>query len=159
MTSFIGGAMPVNILRPDRSAIDESRWCRVQCPRVPRSPIPPRLSMKTRWWPSRSGFIGDGGADVSMLARLATNDRRPSGSNARLAFVGYARDWAGNVMPNATVRCFLTSTVVLVSTVSSDANGYYAATTPYGGAHFLTVHGTASGVPVSGASVDTLVPG
>ena len=67
-------------------------------------------------------------------------------------------DQGGNVLPNATVRAFRTSSNELVSQVLSDANGYYIATTPYGDGHFLTVH-AATVPPVAGASIDTLTPG
>lgn len=94
-----------------------------------------------------------------MFARIGTMERRPSGCNGRLAFVGVARDFNGSPIPAAKVRCFRTSSVELVSSVVCDANGHYVATTPYVDGHFLVVHGLSGSTPVSGASIDTVIPG
>lgn len=168
MSGLIAAAQPVNIIQADDVRhVDEYWFGRddlVQPPTIIGRQWEEEREFQgftSPWWPRAGGLLGDAAGDVNPLTQPAWWGEawHQGGASSRLAFVGYARDWAGNVLPSATVRCFLTSTVELVSTVSSDANGYYAATTPYGGAHFLTVHGTASGVPVSGASVDTLVPG
>lgn len=117
-------------------------------------------SWRTPWWPANGGFAGDVGLDISML------DRAPwwgdpwllSGCNGRLAFVGVTRDQYGSPLGGCTVRCFRTSTNELVSTVLSDSNGNYQATSPYADAHFLTVH-KSTAPDVAGATIDTLVPG
>lgn len=114
----------------------------------------------TPWWPRSGALMGDAG-DVNIITQApwwgeAWNQ---GGASSRLAFVGVARDYAGNALPGATVRCFRTSSVELVSSVVSDENGLYVATTPYVDGHFLVVHGTSGATPVSGASIDTVIPG
>ena len=80
-----------------------------------------------------------------------------AGCNGRLAFAGVTRDQYGSAIGGCTVRCFRSSTCELMSTVLSDPQGNYIATTPYYESHFLTVH--KSGPPdVAGASIDTVTP-
>ncbi len=113
------------------------------------------------WWPAGTGFVGDQGADLSLLpdsSWWADPWINYGGCNGRFSFIGITRDANGNVLPNATVRAFRTSTNELVAKVTSNANGYYNATTPYADGHFLTVH-AATSPPVAGASIDTLTPG
>lgn len=113
------------------------------------------------WWPSRSSLMGgwDGEpsnqlvGDAPWFAWPSTR----SGCNGRLGFVGYTRDQYGTPLANCTVRCIRASTDEMVSKVTSDANGFYIATTPYSDAHFLVVH-DATGA-IAGASVNTLLPG
>lgn len=106
------------------------------------------------WWPGSSGMLGDAG-DVGVTQSTWWGfPWTVSGCNGRLGFVGYTRDQFGSPLANCTVRCIRTLTNEIVSTVTSDANGYYIATTPYSDAHILTVHGA----NVAGASVDTLLP-
>ena len=112
------------------------------------------------WWPNSGYMIGGQGYDGDNLYVLPAKHSdmwRSFGSNGRLAFVGYTRDAYGSPLGNCTVRCFRSSTDVLVSRVTSDATGYYQATTPYGGeGHYLVVHGPGS--VVAGASIDTIQP-
>jgi hypothetical protein len=110
------------------------------------------------WWPYAGNLLaGAFGAGDGQVINYAPWYQEPwvrSGCNGRLAFVGYTRDAYGSPIGNCTVRCFRTSTDELVSTVLSDATGFYQATSPYGDAHYLVVHGTG----IAGASVSTLVP-
>lgn len=117
-------------------------------------------SWASPWWPAGGMFVGDAGADVSMLdgADWWGDPWILSGCNGRLAFVGITRTASGVPVGGMTVRCFRTSSVELVSTVLSDANGYYVATTPYADGHFLTTH-KATSPPIAGATIDTLTPG
>jgi hypothetical protein len=115
----------------------------------------------TPWWPRSGNLMGgwDGVAE-NQLMTVAPWWGEPwtrSGCNGRLGFVGYTRDANGSILGGCTVRCFVTSTNELVSQVTSDANGFYIATTPYSTAHYLVVHKTGS-PDVAGASVDTLTP-
>lgn len=108
----------------------------------------------TPWWPraAPNGCLGDGGlGDVPISTRWQI-PYPTSGSNGRLGFVGTTRDAYGSPLANCTVRCYLTATGELVSTVVSDAKGAFTITTPFGGGHFLTTHATG----VAGATVDTL---
>lgn len=116
---------------------------------------------RTPWWPKHSGFAGDLAADVAVIDRApGTRDNvwLLSGANGRYAFAGITRDANGTPLPNCTVRCFRTSTDELVSKVTSDANGYYLATSPYSDAHYLTVH-CSTPSSTGGASSDNLTPG
>lgn len=116
-------------------------------------------SNATPWWPRRGGLMGgwDGVPENQMLQRN-TWWGEPwllGGSNGRLGFVGVTRDQYGSPLGGCTVRCFVTSTDELVARVTSDANGNFIATTPYGGiAHYMTIH-SADGA-TAGASVSTL---
>lgn len=118
-------------------------------------------TFRTPWWPSTAAnmFLGDQSADISMLSDRIYRysdpwPNLPGGANGRLGFVGYTRDAYGSPLANCTVRCIRTSTNELVSQVTSNANGFYIATTPYSDAHFLVVHATG----VAGATVDTSLP-
>lgn len=116
---------------------------------------------ESEWWPARSSMMGGWDGEPSNLllgeAQWWGWPQTRSGCNGRLGFVGYTRDAYGSPVGGCTVRCFNTATNELVSTVTSDANGFYIATTPYGGAHYLVVH--KSGTPeIAGASISTLTP-
>lgn len=118
-------------------------------------------TFRTPWWPSAGAgaLLGDAGSVAYDKVIRYTDPwpNLPGGANGRLGFVGYTRDQYGSPVGGVTVRCFRTSTNELVSRVTSDANGFYIATTPYGDAHFLTVH--KAGTPaIAGASIDTIVP-
>ena len=115
------------------------------------------------WWPYAGNLLGGdaGGSDQNnQITNYAPWYQEPwvhSGCNGRLGFVGYTRDAYGSPVGGCTVRCFNTATNELVSSVESDANGFYIATTPYGDAHYLVVH--KSGTPeIAGASISTLTP-
>lgn len=111
------------------------------------------------WWPFRGYLIGDGAAGLMPLLELSARHGdiwRAFGANGRLGFVGFTRNQYGSPLGGCTVRCFLASTSELVSQVVSDDAGFYIATTPYVGAHFLTVH-KAGSPDVAGASIDTLI--
>lgn len=116
---------------------------------------------ESEWWPSRSSLMGGWDGEPSNLLLGETQwwswPSTRSGCNGRLGFVGYTRDAYGSPVGRCTVRCFNTATNELVSTVTSDANGFYIATTPYANAHYLVVH--KSGTPeIAGASISTLTP-
>lgn len=122
-------------------------------------PWGPAIQFSSPWWPNAGSLGGDAG--TNNLLQQASWWGDPwlyAGCNGRWSFVGITRDSSGNALPFAIVRCFRTSTDELVSKVTSDANGYYIATTPYGDEHYLTVHASTS-PPVGGASSDNLTPG
>lgn len=120
-------------------------------------------SFRTAWWPCNGGLMpGDLGLDVSMLQEVAwwgdCWGNLPGGCNGRLVFIGVTRDANGTPIGGATVTLIRTSTREVVSIVTSNANGRYVATTPYGDQHFLTMH--YAGPPaIAGASIDSLLPG
>lgn len=118
---------------------------------------PAAYSYACQWWPG--GGAVEGGDESALSAARWGDPWVTSGSNGRLGFVGYTRDAFGSPLGGCTVRCFRTSTNELVSQVTSDTNGQYIATTPYGDAHYLTVHNSTVTPAVAGASVDSLLPG
>ena len=114
------------------------------------------------WWPYAGNLLGDvfSGGGEGQIFNYAPWWQEPwvrSGCNGRLGFVGYTRDQYGSTVGFCTVRCFNTATNELVSTVVSDGNGFYIATTPYADAHYLVVH-KAGSPEIAGASVSTLTP-
>ena len=157
--------MPQQILLPDdkRTMADEwSGW---------EAALPPYLGamhrdngdatswigdFRTPWWPAPSALLGDGGLYDALDAIWYADPYTVSGCCSRLAFIGITRDQYGSPLAGCTVRCFLTSTTEMVSIGTSDANGAYTLTSPYAGAHFLTVH--PPGGTTGGATIDTLVP-
>lgn len=162
--SFVGAALPQFVLvLPDKRLLDEAYAGAATA----QPPVLVSRSLDTSdavgigdfrspWWPAASGVLSDSGIGDVLSASWRESVYPSAGCNGRLAFVGVTRDSYGSPLAGCTVRCFLTSTCELVSTVISDGNGAYAATTPYAGGHFLTVHKTAS-PDVAGASVDTLI--
>lgn len=105
-------------------------------------------------------FIGEQGVDfgVGLLEPIWHNDLDPdAGTNSRFSIVGVTRDQYGSPVGGVTVKCFQTSTDILISTVVSDVNtGAFAALTQaYNDNHYLVAHKT--GTPdLDGASVNTL---
>lgn len=112
------------------------------------------------WWPAHGMLIGGRGFDGDNLLEINAKHSdmwRSFGSNGRLGFVGVTRDQYGSAIGNCRVRCFRAATDELMSSVLSDANGNYIATTPYYEGHYLTVH--KSGTPdICGATPETLFP-
>lgn len=119
-------------------------------------------SFESEWWPARSNMMGGwDGEPSNLLLGEATWWSWPStrsGCNGRLGFVGYTRDANGSVLGGCTVKCFRTSSDELVSSVESDANGFYIATTPYSDGHYLVVQKASATPPVAGASINTITP-
>lgn len=114
------------------------------------------------WWPSRSAFSSEGGISEVLEGAKGYRDmpRWWSGANGRFGFAGIARDFNGNVLAGATIRCYRVSDGLPVAApVTSDANGYFLITTPFSpDTHFLTVHKSGAS-PYAGASYDNLVGG
>lgn len=117
------------------------------------------------WWPTQGTVIGCGtGADCLYVPLQAGNmqwlDGWLTGANGRFGFAGIARDFNGNVLAGATIRCYRVSDGLPVAApVTSDANGYFLITTPFSpDTHFLTVHKSGAS-PYAGASYDNLVGG
>lgn len=114
----------------------------------------------TPWWPTRGGaLLADTGiSDVLRGVEVALDLYPVAGCNGRFGISGITRDQYGSALGLCTVRLFVTATDELVARVTSDANGAFIATSPYGVGvpHYMTVH---YGGTVAGASVDTLIPG
>ena len=167
MSGLIGAAQPVFILRADDIRhVDEYWFGRddlVQPPTIIGRQWEEEREFQgytSPWWPRAGGLLGDAAGDVNLLTQPAWWGEawHQGGASGRLAFVGYTRDYAGAPVGGCTVRCFVTSSNELVSVVTSDANGYYIATTPYYGGHYLVCH--KAGAPeIAGATISTLTPG
>lgn len=114
------------------------------------------------WWPSRSRMLGDTGISDVQDSPKGFRDmpRWLTGANGRFGFAGIARDFNGNVLAGATIRCYRVSDGLPVANpVTSDANGYFLITTPFSpDTHFLTVHKSGAS-PYAAASYDNLVGG
>lgn len=113
-------------------------------------------------WPSGSCLMqGDGASGWSGDAATGfSGDWSPwvgvtKGSNSLKYVLGQAKDSGGTGVSGATIKLFRTSTDELVSTVGSDAQGYYAAPTPYSGESHYSV---ATGTGIAGVTVNTLIP-
>ena len=145
MSSLVAAALPQFILVPD----DVKHCDEFFFDNEDEFPVPILLSFDwnsvieasgfvSPWWPAHGFMLGGWGFDGDNLVELNAKHSdmwRSFGSNGRLGFVGYTRDQYGSPIPNATVRCFHTSNNELVSSVVSDANGFYIATTPYADGH------------------------
>lgn len=167
MSGLISSAFPVlscqDLRAGDEAFFSSENWC---LPQVIADVLRPEepvygIGFVNPWWPAGTGFLGDQGADLSLIPKQSWWGApwvSVGACNGRRAFVGITRDANGSPIAGATVRCFRASSDELVSKVTSDANGRYEATTPYADAHYLTVH-LASSPPVAGATIDTLTPG
>lgn len=128
--------------------------------RVSSQNEPGERSFASAWWPSGSALIGTGDTAENPLCEADwwSEPWTTSGCNGRLGFVGYTRDVNGSVLGGCTVKCFRTSSDELVSSVQSDVNGFYIATTPYNDGHYLVVQKASATPPVAGASINTVTP-
>lgn len=127
---------------------------------VPHEGSNPIATFATPWWPRRGGVLtGETGVSDILCGSSVEFDLYPvAGCNGRFGISGITRDQYGSPLGLCTVRLFVTATDELVARVTSDANGAFIATSPYGVGtpHYMTVH---YGGTVAGASVDTLIPG
>lgn len=172
MTMFVNGSvgLPVTIHAANDYRVCDSLWFgrRSRAPdklllttemRVADN-APDAFRYQTRWWPNSGKILGgwSGSADDAFLNRASAwkNPRVERGCNGRLGFVGYTRDQYGSALGGCTVRLYRVSTEEQVAKVTSDANGLYFATTPYGDAHFLVIHNAAG--DQAGATANTLTP-
>jgi hypothetical protein len=111
------------------------------------------------YWPGNRGFIGDGGADISMLQgpRGRKIERFGYGVASRIGFPGVTRDQYGTPLAACTVILHRTSTRELVYDGVSDTNGNFLAQSVYAGEnHYLVFH-KAGAVNVFGATDNNLI--
>lgn len=171
MSGFVSpgaaGGLPLQV-RPDKRAQEEF-WhgeAHFQPPVIYDRLIPEEsdygMGFVNPWWPYAgnllSGAFGDGDGQILNYAPWWQEPWVRSGCNSRLGFVGYTRDAYGSPLGGCTVKCFRTSSDELVSTVTSDATGFYIATTPYIDGHYLVVQKPNAVPPVAGASLNTITP-
>ena len=170
MSGFIGAALPTNglLVVDDRRCLDEA-LAGVDFATPMLVPLnvrdadtlyePGSGAYISPWWPTPGGLLGSGALDAAAPANRGWGTYYPvSGANGRLAISGYTRDAAGGILPFCTVKLFRSANDVLQTTVTSDGNGYYVATTSYADAHYLVVYRV--GPPdIAGTTVNTLMPG
>ncbi len=156
MSQFIGAAMPTGRIEANNMSqadIIRRRPQKVRCTvcRVP--------GYATPYWPSRvAGFLGDFGADVSMLSATWWGLPYPVGGSAsRVGFVGTSRDQYGTPLPNCVMQLFRTSDDLFIMELVSDSNGNFLLQSPYTpDTHYIV--GYKAGAPdVFGTTVNTLV--
>lgn len=170
MSGFIGAALPTTglLVVDDRRCLDEALAGVVLATPalVPLNVMDPDTCLEpgsgayiSPWWPTPGGLLGSGGlADAAPASRGWGTYYPVSGANGRLAISGFTRDAAGGILPGCVVKLFRTADDVLQTTVTSDGNGYYVATTSYADSHYLVVYRV--GPPdIAGTTVNTLMPG
>lgn len=115
---------------------------------------------------SGSSFLGMAGGgtfglsadDMSEPARTWDIDLRYTGGQQAKVLVGTTRDSSGNIVGNAIVRGFVTSTNQFVGQVTSDSTGWYSLPSFYGAvAHYLVAFKIGS-PDIAGVSDNNLVP-
>lgn len=160
MSGFIGAAQPQNVI-----VVDDQRTAELSegtfdfgldYPALSPSVDPLALaSYVTPWWPAG---CPDFGATLGVLFAESHWEPYPvSGSNGRYAIVGYTRDAYGSPVAGVTVKLFRTLDDSLQTTVTSDGNGRYVATSAYADAHYAVVR--KAGPPdLCGCTLDTLTP-
>lgn len=168
MSSLVGGALPVFVLRHDDVLHadeyffgNEDIYTPAKLADTCHDYDNEGIGFSTPWWPASGNLMGgSGGVPENVYIAQPARWSEPwtsLGSNGRFGFVGYTRNQYGSPLAGCTVRCFRTSSNELTAKVESDGNGFYQATTPYADAHYLVIH--KSGSPeVAGASISTLTP-
>jgi hypothetical protein len=133
MSQLIGNALPQFRLETDVSLLaipwqQERERARAGQPQ----------SYATPFWPTRSGFIGDMGADVGLLESDWYETEDAGGTTSMFGYQGTTRDVNNSPLGNATVKLFRTSddSKVLADVVSA-ADGTFVAPTPYYEPHWL----------------------
>lgn len=105
--------------------------------------------------PSQARVLGMQDNDVGGLYEpISVSD---TGSQRGYFIHGVCRDGSGTPTASATIYLYLTSTNVLVTIVSTDANGIYSAATPFVGQNHY-IYANYGPDTLVGATVDTLQP-
>ena len=111
------------------------------------------------FWPGNRGFIGDMGADVSMLQGPGgrKTERIAAGVASRVGFPGVTRDQYGAPLASATVVLHRTSTREFVHELVSDASGNFLMQSVYAGeGHYMYFY-KAGSLNVYGATDNNLI--
>ena len=160
MSGFIGGAQPQfrlqakdQRLHPDFGSMTEARK------RGGDRSEGGNEGFYSGFWPGNRGFIGDGGADISMLQGPGGRkiERFGYGIASRVGFPGVTRDQYGTPLAACTVILHRTSTRELVYDGVSNADGAFLAQSVYAGEnHYIVFHKAGAG-NVYGATDNNLV--
>lgn len=146
MSGLIGGALPVFILRAKDDRLHPAFRGRHEPRRrgYSRHDALGFDSAYSGFWPgNRGGFMGDLGADVSMLQESARRrvERPGAGVASRVGFPGVTRDEFGTPLAGVTVVLHRTATREFIHELVSDANGNYLMQSVYAGeGHYIYFH-------------------
>lgn len=115
-------------------------------------------SYATPFWPGRSGFYGDLGADVGLMEGKYYEPEITKGMNSRFGYQGTTRDVNNSPLGACTVKLFLTADDSKVATdITSEADGTFVISTPFYAPHYIVTR--KSGSPeVAGVTVSTNLP-
>lgn len=159
MSGFIGAALPqFSLEAKDTRMVRVDNRARARARALSRHEPAPE-GFYAGFWPGNRGFIGDSGADVSMLQGSGgrKTERVAAGVASRVGFPGVTRDQYGAPLANATVILHHTTTRQLVYESVSNSNGEFLAQSVYAGeAHYLVFH-KAGAVNVFGATDNNLI--
>lgn len=154
MSQFIGNAQPQFRLEANNLALLGVPWQ----PERERARASQPQSFATPWWPNRNQFVGDLGADVSMLEGAYYEPEITKGMNSRFGYQGVTRDVNNSPLGGCTVILFLTSDDSKVTpNITSEADGTFVISTPNYAPHYIVTR--KSGSPeVAGVTVSTNYP-
>jgi hypothetical protein len=160
MSGFIGAALPRfgiaakdGRLHPSFMAMADARA------RGRNRYTPANEGFYSGFWPRSNGFMGDMGADVSMMA--ASGGRKTeligAGMASRVGFPGVTRDQYGAPLAACTVILHRTATREFVYEGVSGADGAFLAQSVYAGENHYIVFHKAGAINVYGATDNNLV--
>lgn len=158
MSGFVSATSGTQVIRADDARLLAPRWAPVGA--LFAEVVVIHGTFATEWWPARAtaGFVGDGGADVGILAGVRWgNYDIAAGAASRFGFVGVTRDQWGTAIGACTVYLFRTSDNVLQDTTTSDPDGNFLLNTAYyPDTHYIVAH-KAGSPDVDGVTPNTLI--
>ena len=160
MSGFIGAALPQFRMQakdtrnvPPFMAMSDARQ------RGGSRHTPANEGFYSGFWPRSNGFMGDMGADVSMMAASGgrKTERIGAGMASRIGFPGVTRDQYGTPLAGCTVVLHRTATREFIYEGVSGADGAFLAQSVYAGENHYIVFYKAGAVNVYGATDHNLV--
>ena len=154
MSQFIGNAQPQFRLQANDLELLGVPWQ----PERERARASNPQSFATPFWPGRSGFYGDMGADVGLLEGKYYDPEITKGMNSRFGYQGTTRDVNNSPIGGCTVILFLTADDSKVTpNITSELDGTFVISTPNYAPHYIVTR--KSGSPeVAGVSVSSNYP-
>lgn len=153
MSQLVGGAMPQFRLERKGDSAHSVGWVAVTDLR------PQVFGYSNQWWPSRGGFAGDLGLDISVVcASLGWGEFEiVGGESSRVGFVGVTRDSTGSPLGGCVVQLFRTTDDLFIMEVTSDSTGNFLLQSWYSpDTHYIVAY-KAGSPDVFGTTVNTLV--
>ena len=160
MSGFIGAALPqFRLAAKDQRLVPSFLAMKDARGRGGDRAVPANEGFYSGFWPGNRGFIGDMGADVSMMAANGgrKTERIGAGVASRVGFPGVTRDQYGAPLAACTVILYKTADDVLVYKGVSDGNGAFLAQSVYAGENHYIVFHKAGAINVYGATDNNLV--